>query len=155
MTAVANRETRRRELRTRLPFGLAALRTDTQFMANRGDIGFGLDEPTRRQRVAKAKREGIDIGGKTWSPQLNAWVGSRKEVEVLAAAKGYGVEGSVNAEPPEPPPPPEPKRYEVAAECVEEEVSRVVADHGGDVTPSERERLSEDTAERLRGHEFD
>jgi len=130
------------------------LSTETSFMANRSDLGFGLDEKTRRQRVAKAKREGIDIGGKFWAPELNAWVGSKAEVKALAAAKGRGVNGLVHAPAPDLPPP-EKRRYEVAEDIVQDRVAEVVEAHGGDVTPKEVAQITEGVREKARGKQFD
>lgn len=130
-----------------------ALVTDTTFLANRDD-GFGNDEVARKRAYAKARRNGTDIGGKFWSPQLNSWVGSKAEVIAKARAKGRGVSGSVNAPAPELPPP-EKKRYEVAEDMVQAAVQEVVEEHGGDVTPKERTQLVETTRGRLRGRQFD
>ncbi len=155
MKITVSRKQRRRELRTSLPFGLVNLHTDTTFMANRSDLGFGDDERTRRFKIAEAKRDGVSIGGKSYSPQLKGWFGSRKEVEEKALAKGYGVSGLVNAPAPEPENPPETKRYEVAEHCVQEAVEDIVQDNQGDVGPKERVKLVEETRTRLRGAQDD
>jgi hypothetical protein len=155
MAATLTRRQRQRELRTSLAFGLAGLKTDTEFMANRSDLGFGIDERTRRLKIAEAKRNGVNIAGKCYSPQLKAWFGSQEEVKQLALAKGCGVEGLVNVAAPEPENPPEKKRYEVAERCVQEEVECIVQDNRGDVSPKERTQLVEDTRTRLRGNQDD
>lgn len=155
-----------RETRTRLRcqkcegalefiFPAPALHTDTTFFANRDD-GFGLDDVARKRAYAKARREGTDIGGKTWMPGLNAWVGSKAEVKAIAAVKGYGVDGAaIKAPAPEPIETP-PKPYQVAEEIVQDEVERVVEeDYGNDVTPRERKELVGATRTRLRGKQHD
>jgi hypothetical protein len=133
--------------------GRFAIVGDTSFLANRDD-GFGNDDVARKRAYAKARRNGTDIGGKFWSPELNSWVGSRAEVIAKAAAKGCGVSGCVNAPAPELPLP-EKKRYEVAEDIVQAAVDDVVEDHGRDVTPKERAQLVESTRGRLRGRQFD
>ena len=134
-------------------FPAPALSTDTTFMANRDD-GFGGDNVARKRAYAKARREGTDIAGKVWAPQLNSWVGSKAEVAAKAAAKGRGVTGLVNATGPDVPPP-EPVRYEVADSLVESAVQDVVDDHNGDVTPRERAAITEKVKETSRGKQFD
>jgi hypothetical protein len=123
-------------------------------MAGRDD-GFGLDDRARKRAYAKARREGIDIGGKVWMPSLNAWVGSKSEVKALALAKGCGVRGAVNAPAPEPLEPTPKKRYEVDDTIVQNEVDNIVDDNRGDVTPKERKELVEATRTRLRGTQDD
>jgi putative FmdB family regulatory protein len=135
-------------------FPCPAIVSDKRFLANRDD-GFGSDDVARKRAYAKARRNGTDISGKFWSPELNSWVGSKAEVIAKAAARGCGVAGSVNAPAPEPAPPPEKKRYEVAEDMVQAAVEDVVEDHGGDVTPKERAQLVESTRGRLRGRQFD
>ena len=155
MKITVSRKQRRRELRTSLPFGLVNLHTDTTFMANRSDLGFGDDERTRRFKIAEAKRDGVSIGGKSYSPQLKGWFGSQEEVKQMALAKGHGVEGAVNVAAPEPENPPPTKRYEVADRCVQEEVDNIVEENRGDVGPKERTQLVEQTRSRLRGQQHD
>ncbi len=147
--------------RTRMTkqFPHPAVHTDATFMSN-SHVMDGLPDPrSRKLALAKARAAGVNVQGKRFSPGMcrtgnaldsYAWVGSRAEVKKKCEQQGWGCEefGVKQREREEAPGP-----YQVADDIVQKEVTDIVAEqHGGHVTPQQRQDLVEATQTRLVGH---
>jgi len=130
------------------------LHTDTTFMANRDD-GFGNDNRSRMAARAKAKAAGVSTSGMVYMPGLcppgqrlspKAWIGGKADVKRICRENNWGCEqlGVRAAESGA-----EPEPYRVADDLVENEVDRIVERNAGDVTPTERDKLTHEVRERL------
>ncbi len=132
------------------------LRTDTTFLANRGDP-FAGDDAKAKRCVAAAKAGGVNPTGKTYLGGLakhegdpEAWVDGKGDVERVCAKRGWSCEGSVTVAPPVNETPDlfeEP--YRVADDLVEQEVEKRLG--GEAVGKRERADLVETVADQLSG----
>jgi len=132
-------------------FPAPALQTNVEFMRNRDD-GYGLDERGRRRGHRRAKAAGINTTGKFWSPQLNAWIGSRDDVRRICRERNLDCDGMVKVEAREVEPPPK-KPYQVAPDIVQREVEKITEEHGHEMTSKDLRELPAVTQERLSGRQ--
>lgn len=111
-----------------------SLNTDTRRM-------IGWSEPRFSEQLAR------------YPGDPEAWVSHPDDYRRVLRERGWGCRGSINIKAADVEVPDDNKPYEVADDIVEEEVGRIVEDHGGDVTPSERKSLWQETKTRLSGNE--
>lgn len=145
-------------------FGVPAIITDTTFTRTMDD-GFGNDQIRRRMAYAAARRAGVNPNGKIYCPGLcrrgrpfdpGAWVSAshaRAEIRRRCEQLNYACEGDITVKQrPSERPAPDEAPYRVADEIVQKEVAEIVQrEHGGKLTPKKRQKLVEETSERLSG----
>lgn len=132
------------------------LRTDTTFLADRGDP-FDGDDARAKRCVAAARAGGVNPTGKTYIGGLakypgdpEAWIDGKGDVRRVCAKRGWGCEGSVTVESPVNETPDlfeEP--YRAADDLVQEEVEKRLG--GEKVGTKERAELVEKVGEQLSG----
>lgn len=131
------------------------IQTDSTFLANHRDDGFGADDASRKIAYARARAAGVNPTGKVYCPSLcpsgerlspSAWINSKADVKARCRANGWG-SPQMGIKPVQIDEAPKP--YRVADDIVDGEVARVVRDNDGDVTPRERKQLTERVREQL------
>lgn len=135
------------------------IQTDSTFMSGvNEDDGFGTDNRSRMLARAKAKAAGVNPDGKRYCPSLakerhdpEAWISGKGDVKRICAKRGLGCETFGIKAPIDDSPDPHEKPYRVADQVVDREVRKQRILRGDDFTASERNRLREETRERLTG----
>ncbi len=137
-------------------FPVPAVHSDKTFLANRDD-GFGTDNRSRQQAMAKARAAGVSTAGMVYCGGLcppgeplspKAWIAGKADVKRICRENNWGSE-DLGIRPAKIDADPEP--YRVADDLVANEVERIVEDSNGDMSSRERENLSHDVRERLTG----
>jgi len=132
------------------------IKTDTTFLANRGD-GFGNDSNSRKLAHAKARAAGVNPTGKVYCPSLcpkgerlspKAWVNDTADIKRICkdnnwSSETLGVKAVDKAT--------EPAPYRVADDIVRDEVAKTVLERQGDISAREQKTLVAETRERLTG----
>ena len=141
--------------RTKLPFGLCALHTNSTFVANRTDE-FDGDARVRKFATARARKAGVNTNGKRFCGEAcrpgvpfdpEAWLPEsdlKDSIKNRCIEKNWnceelGVKGVVTESQ-------DPGPYQVAEGIVTEEVNEIVAEkaeQGERVTPQQKADLTE------------